>query len=120
MSDETVRLDRWLFAARCFKTRPLAQAACEGGHVKVNGRPAESAKPVHVGDTVEARTPGGLRVLRVLALEVKRGPASVARTLYEDHSPPPEPHVPVALRDRGEGRPTKRDRRELRRFKGDE
>lgn len=122
MADDAVRIDRWLVAARCFKTRPLAQEACDGGHVKVNERPAQPARPVKVGDTVEARTPGGLRVLKVLALDVKRGPASVARALYEDHSPPPPPREagPMALRDRGEGRPTKRDARDIRRLKGDE
>lgn len=118
MPGESVRVDRWLLAARCYKTRPLAQAACEGGHVKVNGRTAESARAVKVGDEVEAQTPGGVRKLTVVGLGEKRGTAEAARALYEDHSPPPAPRDPLAPRDRGEGRPTKRDARELRRLKG--
>lgn len=113
-----VRLDRWLVAARMYKTRPLAQEACEGGHVKLNGRPADSAKAVRVGDQVEAPGPLGPRVWRVLMLEVRRGPAVHARTLYDDQSPPPVPQAePAFLRDRGAGRPSKRDARALRRVK---
>ena len=115
----SVRLDRWLVASRMFKTRPLAQEACSAGHVKVNGHSAESAKGLKVGDEVDALAPGGRRVWRVLGLAVKRGPAAVARTLYEDHTPPPPPPTgPVALRERGAGRPTKRQGRDIRRLKG--
>lgn len=118
-SDEPVRLDRWLVAARMFKTRPVAQAHCEGGHVKLNGKTAGSSKAVRVGDEVDAVTPGGRRVWRVLAVSVRRGPPALARLMYEDHSPPPvEDPVPVALRERGTGRPTKREARESRRLKG--
>lgn len=115
----SVRLDRWLVASRMFKTRPLAQEACSAGHVKVNGNSAESAKGVRVGDEVDALAPGGRRVWRVLGLAVKRGPAAVARTLYEDRTPaPPPPTGPMALRERGAGRPTKREGRDIRRLKG--
>ena len=115
----SVRLDRWLVAARMFKTRPLAQEACAAGHVKVNGNSAESAKGLKVGDEVDALAPGGRRVWRVLGLAVKRGPATVARALYEDHTPPPPPPTgPMALRERGAGRPTKREGRDIRRLKG--
>lgn len=118
---EEVRIDRWLWAARLFKTRSLASRACGSGHVKINGRSVKAAKPVRSGDRLEVTTPAGLRVLEVLALADKRGPAAVARSLYEDHTPAVEPaeRVPsTGARARGAGRPTKRDRRLLRRLKG--
>lgn len=115
----TVRLDRWLVAARAYKTRPLAQTACDAGHVKLNGASAAPAKAVRVGDTVEALTPGGRRVWVVRALEVRRGPAALARELYEDRTPPAEPDPePFVLRERGVGRPTKKQGRDTRRLKG--
>lgn len=121
----SVRIDKWLWAARCFKTRSQATAACDGGHVHVNDQTARPSRPVRVGDTVEALTPGGKRVLLVRALAERRGPAAVAASLFEDRTPP-EPvsdlplHVRRALeptRERGAGRPTKRDRRALGRLK---
>lgn len=119
MKEGAVRLDRWLVAARMYKTRPVAQAACDAGEVRVNGIVAAPARAVRVGDEVEADTPGGARKWKVLALAEKRGPAEVARTLYEDHSPPPPPKAePNALRERGAGRPTKREGREIRRLRG--
>lgn len=122
-----VRLDKWLWAARCFKTRSLATAACEGGHCSVDGRTGKAGQRVRPGMRVEVLTPGGLRVLEILALADKRGPAEAARALFVDHSPPPPEPDPVArlqgrgapfARERGAGRPTKRDRRLLdrRRF----
>ena len=119
--DESVRLDRWLLAARCFKTRPLAQEACDGGHVRLNGRAGEPSKPVQVGDMVEALTPSGRRVLRVVGLGERRGTAEQAEALYDDLTPPPaaEPDpTPRALRDPGAGRPTKKDARLLRNLRG--
>src|SRR5690606_38735743 len=80
-----VRLDKWLWAARCFKTRSAASDACAAGHVKVNGASAKAARPVRSGDRIEAVTPGGPRILEVAALSDRRGPATVARTLYVDH-----------------------------------
>ena len=116
-----VRIDKWLWAARCFKTRSQATAACTGGHVSLNGAVARPAAKVKVGDRVEGRTPGGLRVLAVLGLADRRGPAAFARTLFADHSPPPPPRVgPAFARDRGAGRPTKADRRALDRLRGDD
>ena len=116
----SVRVDQWLWAARAFKTRSLATAACSGGHVKVNDRTAKASKLLKVGDRVEALAPGGLRIFEVVVLSSRRGPASVAQTLYEDFSPPPPPRAatPVEIAERGAGRPTKRRRRELRRLKG--
>lgn len=119
-----VRIDKWLWAARMFKTRSLASEACGAGHVKVDGVSVKPAKVVRVGDRLEVRTPGGLRILEVAGLGERRGPATVARALYVDHTPPPPPKdeqallVETATRDRGAGRPSKRDLRELRRIRG--
>jgi ribosome-associated heat shock protein Hsp15 len=118
---EEVRIDKWLWAARCFKTRSSAATACTAGHVKLNGAAAKPAKNVRVGDRVEVRTPGGLRVLEVASLADRRGSASVAKTLYLDHSPPPPPRdlvAPAARRDPGAGRPSKREQRLLRKLRG--
>jgi len=116
-----VRIDKWLWAARCFKTRSVASQACNAGHVKVNGASVKPAKPVRPGDSVEVRTPGGLRILEIAALAERRGPAAVAQTLYVDHTPPPPPKDETAAlvtRERGKGRPTKRDLRLLRKLRG--
>ncbi len=120
MSDE-VRVDKWLWAARLYKTRSLAAKACGAGHVKINGASVKPAKLVRAGDRIEALTPGGPRVVEVKQVAEKRGPAAAARALYDDHSPPPPPreHIePFARRERGTGRPTKRDRRVLGRLRG--
>jgi ribosome-associated heat shock protein Hsp15 len=116
--DITVRIDRWLWAARLFKTRSLATRACAAGHVKCNGVSVKAAKPVRPGDRIEAITPGGPRIVIILALSETRGPATVARTLYEDRTPPPTPEERAAFRDRGTGRPTKRERRLIIRLRG--
>lgn len=109
-----VRLDTWIWAARCFKTRSKASAACDAGQVSHNGTRAKPAKLVRPGDLVEIRAPDLHRILRVVALATHRGPAPEAQALYEDLTPPPEPReAPCVLRDRGAGRPTKRDRRRL-------
>jgi len=113
-----VRVDRWLWAARLFKTRSLAARACVAGHVKCNGTSVKSAKQIRPGDRLEVLTPGGPRVVQVVGLAEKRGPATVARTLYEDHTPEaPKAEREPAARARGAGRPTKRDRRLLVRFR---
>lgn len=116
-----VRIDKWLWAARCFKTRSMATKACDAGHVKLNGSSAKPSKVVRPGDRVEAVTPGGERILEVVALGDKRGPASEAQKLYLDHTPPPPPKeyvAPAATRERGAGRPSKRERRELEKLRG--
>lgn len=116
-----VRIDKWLWAARCFKTRSAATTACAAGHVKLDGVSVKAARTVRPGARIEVRTPGGLRDLEVVALGDRRGPASVARTLYLDHTPPPPPKVEEAIapaRERGAGRPTKREQRELRKLRG--
>ncbi len=116
---ESVRVDLWLLAARCFRTRALAKEACEGGHVRLNGRSVGPDKPVRVGDMVEALTPGGRRVLRVLALAERRGGVALAQAILDDLTPPPPPDPePRVLREAGLGRPTKRDRRTIARLRG--
>lgn len=114
-----VRLDKWLWAARCFKTRGVAAEACDAGHVKVNGNSAKPAKPIRRGDRIEARTPGGMRVFEVVELSDRRGPAEQARKLYIDHSPPPPPKEEgMVVRDRGAGRPSKRELRQIQKLRG--
>jgi ribosome-associated heat shock protein Hsp15 len=118
---ESVRIDKWLWAARMFKTRSLATAACNAGHVKLDGDSIKPSRVVRRGDHLEVLTPGGERILDVVELAERRGPASVARTLYDDKTPPPPPKeetVAVVERERGMGRPSKRDRRQLRRLRG--
>ena len=117
--DET-RVDKWLWAVRVFKTRGLATAACKGGHVRVNGVPAKPATTVRVGDRVEARAHGDARVLEVARVIDKRVGAPLAAECVVDHSPPPPPREQapdVFVRDRGTGRPTKRDRRQIDRVR---
>ena len=117
---DATRVDRWLWAVRLYKTRSSASAACRGGHVRVNGAPAKPATPVRVGDRVEARVNQRDRVLEVLRVIDSRVSASVAADCVVDHSPPPparELATPTFVRDPAAGRPTKRDRRRLDRFR---
>jgi ribosome-associated heat shock protein Hsp15 len=110
-----MRLDRWLFAARFFKSRSLAAAACDGGKIDVNGQAAKPARLVRPGDLLHVTLPPGKRIVRVAGLAERRGPAAQASALYEDLTPPPPPRAerPRApmYRPRGAGRPTKRERR---------
>ena len=116
---DNVRIDKWLWAARMYKTRSQATRACTAGHVTHNGQPAKAATKVQVGDRITCLTASALRILEVQALLDKRGPASVAQTLYEDHTPPEPPkEEPAVFRDRGSGRPSKRDRRVLHKLRG--
>jgi ribosome-associated heat shock protein Hsp15 len=120
MEATTTRVDRWLWAVRLFKTRSAATDACRGGHVRVNGSAAKPATAVSIGDRVEARAQGRPWVVDVARIIEKRVGASVAVDCYVDHSPPPPPReqtVPIAEREPGKGRPTKRDRRQLERFR---
>jgi len=115
---ETVRIDRWLTAARIYKSRSLAQKACEAGHVRVNEATARSSHVLKVGDEVRALPPRGLMIVEVKALAEKRLSAAEARLLYEDHSPPPPPKEErIAVRERGAGRPTKAERRAIDRLR---
>ncbi|WP_104178640.1 RNA-binding S4 domain-containing protein [Cryobacterium sp. Y50] len=117
----SARVDSWSWGVRLFKTRSMATTACRAGHVKVNGDKAKAAQALHVGDEVRVRTAGFDRVLIVSRLVVKRVGAVVAAECYVDHTPPPPPREEVALvpmRDRGAGRPTKRERREIDELRG--
>ncbi|MCD7437734.1 RNA-binding S4 domain-containing protein [Streptomyces lincolnensis] len=120
-SGESVRLDSWIWSVRLLKTRSMAATACRGGHVRVNGERVKPAYSVRVGDEVRVRQEGRERIVVVKRLIRKRVGAPVAAQCYVDNSPPPpsrEAVAPIALRDRGAGRPTKRDRRELERLRG--
>lgn len=118
------RLDAWIWSVRLAKTRSAGTALCRAGHVRVNGERAKAAHAVRVGDEVRVRTEGGTRVVVVRQLLAKRVGAPQAALAYEDRTPPPPPReevVRVAARDRGAGRPTKRDRRAIERLtRGDE
>jgi ribosome-associated heat shock protein Hsp15 len=116
---ESTRVDRWLWAVRLTKTRPDAAEACRGGHVRVNDRPAKPATTVVPGDQVRARVGDRDRVVEVVRVIQKRVGAADAVTCYLDRTPvvPPTQVVPVAVRDRGAGRPTKRDRRALEKWR---
>jgi ribosome-associated heat shock protein Hsp15 len=116
---ESTRLDRWLWAVRLTKTRADAAAACRGGHVRVNDKPAKPATTVHAGDEVRARVHDTTRIVEVVKVIQKRVGAPDAVTCFIDRTPapPPEAAIPVGRRDRGAGRPTKRDRRVLERLR---
>ncbi len=118
---DSTRVDRWLWAVRIYKTRSLATDACRGGHVKVNGATAKPATTVKVGDRVETFVADRARVLEVAGIVDKRVGAAAAAECVVDHSPPPPPReerlVPLFSRDPGAGRPTKRERRALDRFR---
>src|SRR6187402_216773 len=117
-ADASTRIDRWLCAVRLVKTRPLATQLCEGGHVRVNGSPAKPSTKVRAGDRVEASIADRERVVEVtLPIESRVG-AAVAATCYVDHSPPVVREAgPTITLVRGEGRPSKRLRRELERLR---
>jgi ribosome-associated heat shock protein Hsp15 len=107
------RLDKWLWCSRLAKTRSGAQRAIEAGKVRINGiRPLKASHWVHTGDVVTATLLGRLSVVRVLAASDRRGPATLARTLYEDLTPKAPP-TPARVGRAGGPRPTKRDRRRL-------
>lgn len=117
----SARLDSWLSAVRLYKTRTLSTAACRAGHVRVNGERAKAAQPLHIGDEVRVRSGGFDRILVVQKLLVKRVGAVDAATALIDITPPPPPREEVALapiRERGAGRPTKRERRDIKRLRG--
>lgn len=117
----SVRVDAWVWAVRLAKTRSQATAACKAGHVRVNDASAKPAQPVGIGDVVRVRLHGFERIYRVTGLATRRGSPAEAAALFEDLTPPPPPRVerPAAVvRERGAGRPTKRDRREIDRLRG--
>ena len=117
----TVRVDKWLWSVRVFKTRTAASSACTSGKVRVNDEVAKPATKVAIGDVVEARRGNRTVIYHVTGLIEKRVGAQLAEDCYEDHSPPdirrssPDGQlaVPGGARERGAGRPTKRDRRQI-------
>lgn len=119
---DTVRIDQWLHAVRLTKTRGDASAAIRGGHVTINGRHAKPSSTVGVGDRVVAYLNRRERIVDVTRVIAKRVGASIAVDCYVDHSPPPPERDDVpplfAVRDRGAGRPTKRDRRRIDELRG--
>ncbi|MFI9649760.1 RNA-binding S4 domain-containing protein [Streptomyces sp. NPDC052040] len=118
---ESVRVDSWIWSVRLVKTRSVGSTACRGGHVRVNGERVKPAHSLRIGDEVRLRHEGRERVVVVKRLIRKRVGAPVAVQCYVDNSPPPPPRdavAPAGIRDRGAGRPTKRDRREMERLRG--
>jgi ribosome-associated heat shock protein Hsp15 len=117
----STRVDRWVWAVRLTKTRALAAAACRAGHVRVNGDRAKPATTIRAGDEVRVRGDGPERIVEVArVIERRVGPAPAA-TCYVDRTPAPPPPEQVAVaaqRERGAGRPTKRERREIDRLRG--
>ena len=122
-----MRLDKWLWAARFFKTRTLAAKACELNRVQANGQPLRSSREVRVGDQLSIQNEGGTFVVDVLALSEVRGPATVAQTLYRETDESREARALVAEQRKvghyfepaPAARPSKRDRRLIHRFRGD-
>ncbi len=115
---DVVRVDQWLWAVRLYKTRTAATDACRAGHVRVNGTGAKAASPVRAGDRVSVRLHGRQRELQVVRVAAKRMGAPEASSCLVDHSPPVSPAGALAAeRAPGTGRPTKRERRQLDRFR---
>ncbi|WP_369638499.1 RNA-binding S4 domain-containing protein [Nocardia sp. JMUB6875] len=117
------RVDSWTWAVRIFKTRSAAAAACRAGHVKVNGVPVKPAHTVKRGDEIRVRVNGLERIVIVEQLITKRvGAGVVAQIMIDKSPPPPDPQLAALMprRDRGAGRPTKRERRETDRLLGRE
>jgi ribosome-associated heat shock protein Hsp15 len=121
-----VRIDKWLWAARFFKTRSLASRACDLGRIASNGQPAKASREVHVGDLLLVKNDSGDFQVEVLLLSEMRGPASIAQTLYRETEESRELRLKLAeerkamphFEQEREGKPSKRDRRDLDRFRG--
>lgn len=126
--EASARLDQWLWAARFFKTRALAAQAVEGGKVDIRGGHAKPAKPVRVGDVLEVRLGPYEHVVTVKALATRRGPAAAAALLYDEDSAAKQRRLALAEQHKlaaqsfafGEGKPSRQERREVRRFRGKE
>lgn len=125
-STARVRMDKWLWAARFFKTRALASKACELNRVDSNGHSAKPAREVRLGDTLQIRNDVGLFVVEVLGLSDMRGPMAVAQTLFRETEASREAREKAAVERKAmaqtdgwtEGRPSKRNRRDIERFRG--
>ncbi len=122
MTEPSLRLDKWLWYARFFKTRALATRACKGAKVRIGGEIVSKAhQQIRPGDVLTFPQGRHIRVVRIVALAERRGPAVEARLLYDDLKPPsPESRLPPDEgRSRGAGRPTKRDRRAMDKLRRD-
>jgi ribosome-associated heat shock protein Hsp15 len=121
-----VRMDKWLWAARFFKTRSLAARACELGRIEANGQPAKPAREIRAGDLLRVKNDGGDFLVEVMALSSMRGPAAVAQALYRETEASRELRLKLAEERKAmphseafrEGKPSKRDRREIGRLRG--
>ncbi len=126
-SNETLRIDKWLWYARFFKTRTLASVVCNGGRVRVGGATVrKSSHLVRIDDVLTFTQGTNIRVIRILALGNRRGPASEAQLLYEDLAPVEKTGTGSkvdagdgGVRDMGAGRPTKKERRDIDKLRGD-
>lgn len=121
---DTVRLDKWLWAARLFKTRSLASEACRGGKVKINGENAKPSREIKAGELIEVQLSGIKKTIEVLQPAKNRVGSKLVVDLLKDHTPVEEyerfdflRQMKTEQRDRGTGRPTKKDRREINRIK---
>jgi ribosome-associated heat shock protein Hsp15 len=119
-------MDKWLWAARFFKTRSLAARACELGRIEAQGQPAKAGREVRVGELLQVKNDGGEFQVEVLLLSEIRGPAAIAQTLYRETEASRESRLKLAEARRAvphheasrKGKPSKRDRRELERLRG--
>ena len=121
VADDPTRVDSWIWSVRLAKTRSAASSACRAGHVRVNGARVKPAHLVRAGNEVRLRQDGRERIVVVTQAISKRVGAPVAAECYIDHSPLPPPRetaTPVAVRERGTGRPTKRERRSIDKLLG--
>jgi ribosome-associated heat shock protein Hsp15 len=123
---DSVRIDKWLWAARFFKTRALASKACDIGRIEINGIRAKPARDVHTGNMLKIENEGGVFIVEVLQLSEMRGPAAVAQTLYKETDESREARQKLAEERKAmqiyaplpEHRPSKRDRRRIIQFRG--
>ena len=121
-----IRIDKWLWAARFFKTRSLASKACELGRITANGQPAKASREIQAGDMLTVKNDGGDFHIEVMALSEMRGPAAVAQTLYRETEASRESRLKLAEERKAmphfealrEGKPSKRDRRIIDRLRG--
>ena len=116
-----MRIDKWLWAARFFKTRAISARACDLGRIESNGQPAKPAREVHVGDLLQVKNDSGVFQVEVLALAELRGPAAIAQTLYREKDASRELRLRLAEERKAEphfDKPSKRDRRKIGRLHG--
>jgi ribosome-associated heat shock protein Hsp15 len=122
----SARIDKWLWAARFFKTRSLASRACELGRIQLNGQPAKPAREIRIGDLLQVTNDGGEFQIEVLGISDVRGPAPIAQTLYSESEASREARQKASAERKAtmnfepapDNRPSKRDRRAIIRFRG--